>query len=129
VRDTWPALVEHIRFWAALGQRGLFPRGLPYDLQQLAEFLEPTGLPSEGYQAEVKRVFKQKRERKDETAWAILECEVNARFQDVQGKPPDRLLLQMAYEMRLALEVAKAREIARKAPYPLQQQETKEAAA
>ena len=129
VRDTWSALVEHIRFWAALGQRGLFPRGLPYDLQQLAEFLEPTGLPSEGYQAEVKRVFKQKRERKDEAAWAALEHKVNVRFQSDQGKHPAQLLLQMAYEMRLALEVAKAREIAQREPYPLQQQEAKEAAA
>ena len=129
VRDTWPALVEHIRFWAALGQRGLFPRGLPYDLQQLAEFLEPTGLPSEGYQAEVKRVFKQKRERKDETAWAALEHKVNVRFQSDQGKHPAQLLLQMAYEMRLALEVTKAREIAQREPYSLQQQEAKEAAA
>ncbi len=129
VRDTWSALVEHIRFWAALGQRNLFPRGLPYDLQQLAEFLEPTGLPVAGYQAEVKRVFKQKRERKDEAAWEALEHEVNVRFQSDQGKHPAPLLLQMAYEMRLALEVAKARDIAQREPYSLQQQEAKEAAA
>ena len=129
VRDTWPDLVRHIRFWAALGQRNVFPRGLPYDLQQLAEFLEPTGLPSEGYQAEVKRVFKQKRERKDEAAWEVLEREVNAHFRAARGKHPARLLLQMAYEMRLALEVAKARDIAQREPYPLQQQEAKEAAA
>ncbi len=129
VRDTWSALVEHIRFWAALGQRGLFPRGLPYDLQQLAEFLEPTGLPPEGYQAEVKRVFKQKRERKDDEAWKALEHHMNARFQNAGGKHPARLLLQVAYEMRLALEVAKAREIAQREPYSLQQQEAKEAAA
>ena len=129
VRDTWPTLVRHIRFWAALGQRNLFPGGLPYDLQELAEFLDPTDLPSAGYQAEVKRVFKQKRERKDEAAWEVLERAVNARFQDAQGKHPARLLLQIAYEMRLAPEVAKARDIAQREPYPLQQQEAKEAAA
>ena len=129
VRDTWPTLVRHLYFWAALSQRGLFPRGLPYDLQTLAEFLEPTGLPAAGYQAEVKRVFKQKRERKDEAAWEALEHEVNVRFQSDQGKNPAQLLLQMAYEMRLALEVAKARDIAQTPPYPFRKEKAKEAAA
>ncbi len=129
VRNTWSTLVEHIRFWVALSQRNLFPRGLPYDLQKLAEFLEPTGLPVAGYQAEVKRVFKQKRERKDEAAWEALEHEVNVRFQSDQGKHPAQLLLQIAYEMRLALEVAKARDIAQTPPYPFRKEEAKEAAA
>ncbi len=129
VRDTWSALVEHIRFWAALRQRSLFPRGLPYDLQQLAEFLKPTDLPSEGYQAEVKRVFKQKRERKDEAAWEALAHEVSARFQSDRRKHPARLLLQIAYEMRLALEVAKARDIAKADAYSLTDEKVEEAAA
>ena len=129
VRDTWPTLVRHLCFWAALSQRNVFPRGLPYDMQQLAEFLEPTGLPFEGYQAEVKRVFKQKRERKDEAALEALEHEVNVRFQSDQGKNPAQLLLQIAYEMRLALEVTKARDIAQTPPYPFQKKVVKEAAA
>ena len=128
VRDTWPDLVRNIRFWTALGQRGLFPRGLPYDLQQLAEFLEPTRLPSEAYQAEVKRIFKQKRERKDDKAWAALEYQINARFQTTQTEHPARLLLQITREMRLALEVAKARDIAQAPPYDLKPGQTKEVA-
>lgn len=116
VRDTWPDLVQHLCFWADLAQRGLFPRGLPYDLQRLAEFLEPTDLPVAGYQAEVKRIFKQKRERKDEKAWAVLEEQVNARFQGVQDKEAAQILVQMAHEMRLALEIATVGAIAQVKP-------------
>lgn len=125
VRDAWPDLVRNVRFWTDLIQGDVLPRGLPYDLRQLADFLEPAALPVPAYRSEVARVLKQKRGRKDEEAWKDIEEHIHSRFQGLSdSRDASRLLRQIAHEMIIAMDIAKVREMAQMHPAKVSQEAT-----
>jgi CRISPR-associated protein Cmr2 len=121
VRDGWPQLVENLPFWVALAQHKAFPRGLPYELRQLAEFLQPTELDIRGYRSEVARIFKQKREADIKEALDRIEQHIEGRFEGSKIKASE-VLAHIAYEMVTAMDLARAREQANLEPYPLAQE-------
>jgi CRISPR-associated protein Cmr2 len=115
VRDTWPGLLSHVQSWVEFSRQGAIPQGLSYALNDLGRFLEGTDLPGRAVSAEVRRMFKQKRENKDKKLWENVEHFVSGRLPDGSTmKDTLAVLFDMASEMRMAEEVVKVLRLSRK---------------